>query len=917
MEGKRGIFGRGGKRTGGSEGEGELFGRKEAEGEAMEGGGAVEADGGAVVGGGVAFVGGPVVLGVLDGEGAHDFVAVGFGEDGGGGDVAEAAVAFDKGFPGKVSVGIEFVTVDDDAQGADGQGVEGAVHGGYGGAQDVQAVDFLRGADAYAPGDGLALDNGAQGFSMGFGDLLGVVEPGMMEVIGENDGGGYDGARETSAAGFVAAGLAGAGLIGILHREKGLKGREQGSPPMGGPQDRQGGGNFGKRGSGRGKSQGEAEGAAALVLARLEVFPLALDFVVGGQFGVGLGVFEAGFDVVGDEVGEEEGVDPFVLIFGLDGDEEEVDDVGTAAKGFQQVPPAGREQASAAFLEGAGEGLDGYADGYKLVLGVDHDGDEIQVENPKVHIDVILDLAVGQGGVAVETVVSLIDQAEKGFAVLLLDFLAGSEFKYFQVIAGPDDLGHTGVFCGNLVGDGDGHLHPLGIRFESQAFKLTGIIGIVVDGGHRAEFLESFDQHPLVVHVGEAHRTYHRGHPPLAPPVAAGFEEGVDNLVVVDEIQEAEAEVFFSGALVDGGVDYAGDTPHGFTVAVGHEALTLAEVESRIDLRRKGIDIVMNQRRHEIRIAVIETDAEFCKFTQFTFCRLDSPDFNTHCNYAVIILYGSEGRRFPAEPAQDKGHESQEDNDGKVEPVVGVARKPHLQVLDVAVTAPGIFGQTAVHDLVEPRGGIVQRRKGLMENHTVVADILRGVRGSQVFLLVEPYVDKFQVMDILGEDNRLGADGIMDDMVLLDIGDGLGKLAHDFVEYFGGYLPRVDELAEGVAVDIVGDDAQPYAGDLLEVIDHHDIGMAEVIPDVELLLDHRAVLRLVAQFGLEGLEHHPLAIFLSGIYIIELLVPFGKMLYLGPFFGFVFRHYERGNFYRESPQRPRDWRKRSSRVLSK
>ena len=57
------------------------------------------------------------------------------------------------------------------------------------------------------------------------------------------------------------------------------------------------------------------------------------------------------FDVIGDEVGEEEGVDALALILGLDGDEQEVDGIGFAQEHRQQVHPSEGEDASAALLQ--------------------------------------------------------------------------------------------------------------------------------------------------------------------------------------------------------------------------------------------------------------------------------------------------------------------------------------------------------------------------------------------------------------------------------------------------------------------------------------------------------------------------------------------------------------------------------------
>ncbi len=93
---------------------------------------------------------------------------------------------------------------------------------------------------------------------------------------------------------------------------------------------------------------------------------------------------------------------------------------------------------------------------------------------------------------------------------------------------------------------------------------------------------------------------------------------------------------------------------------------------------------------------------------------------------------------------------------------------------------------------------------------------------------------------------------MVEDMVLLYVSDGLGELADDFVENRAVDLPLVDELAQGVAVDIVGDDRHADPGDILEVIYHHDVGVTEVVADVKLLLYHLAVAGVVEQGRLEG-----------------------------------------------------------------
>ena len=55
---------------------------------------------------------------------------------------------------------------------------------------------------------------------------------------------------------------------------------------------------------------------------------------------------------------------------------------------------------------------------------------------------------------------------------------------------------------------------------------MLGVIGIVVDGGQRAQLVVAVGQHTLRVHVGETERTHHLGHA-LAPSVVLyGLEQG-------------------------------------------------------------------------------------------------------------------------------------------------------------------------------------------------------------------------------------------------------------------------------------------------------------------------------------------------------------------------------------------------------
>lgn len=192
--------------------EGEL-GVKKAEGEAMMRGGAVCGDGGSMIGSGVAFVFRPVVGGELLMKACHKLVAVSLGEDGCGGNVAESSVAFDKCGAGHVAPWMEFVAVNDYRTRGDRKSIKGAVHGEDGCLENIDAVDFGGLHHNYGPGYCLLLNDGTEGIAARLGKLLAVVEPGMREIIGENDGSSAHRTGETSASGFIASGLKNAGSV--------------------------------------------------------------------------------------------------------------------------------------------------------------------------------------------------------------------------------------------------------------------------------------------------------------------------------------------------------------------------------------------------------------------------------------------------------------------------------------------------------------------------------------------------------------------------------------------------------------------------------------------------------------------------------------------------------------------------------
>ncbi len=82
---------------------------------------------------------------------------------------------------------------------------DGARHAGHGGAENVEAVDFLDGYGDDRPGDGCGLDLRLEREAARLGQGLGIVDAFGQAGGVEDDGGDAQWAGTRSAAGFVDA----------------------------------------------------------------------------------------------------------------------------------------------------------------------------------------------------------------------------------------------------------------------------------------------------------------------------------------------------------------------------------------------------------------------------------------------------------------------------------------------------------------------------------------------------------------------------------------------------------------------------------------------------------------------------------------------------------------------------------------
>ena len=149
----------------------------------------------------------PIVVRELFVQPVHIIITIRLGQNGCRRDGKILTVAFHNGGMRNIPVFPEAVTVDKQMLRAQLQPVNSAMHGKEGSVQDIYLVNLLGGDNTYRPCQRFFLDDLAQSVALLLGKLLGIVQQIVLEVFGQNNGGGIYGAGKTAASGLIATGF--------------------------------------------------------------------------------------------------------------------------------------------------------------------------------------------------------------------------------------------------------------------------------------------------------------------------------------------------------------------------------------------------------------------------------------------------------------------------------------------------------------------------------------------------------------------------------------------------------------------------------------------------------------------------------------------------------------------------------------
>ena len=135
---------------------------------------------------------------------------------------------------------------------------------------------------------------------------------------------------------------------------------------------------------------------------------------------------------------------------------------------------------------------------------------------------------------------------------------------------------------------------------------MLGVIGVVIDGGHRSHLVEAFYEHTLGIHIRKAQGSDNLSHTFLTSPCFHSIKQGPAHLNIIDEIDPSEAYALALPLLVSPVVDDAGNTAYDLTILIRQEIFRLTEFKGSILVLAQRVHIVSKQVGRIVLIALIQ-----------------------------------------------------------------------------------------------------------------------------------------------------------------------------------------------------------------------------------------------------------------------------------------------------------------------
>ena len=244
-------------------------------------------------------------------------------------------------------------------------------------------------------------------------------------------------------------------------------------------------------------------------------------------------------------------------------------------------------------------------------------GNQTEVGKGQIHLDIHVNLLVAQLGEAIDVLEGFINEMEDLTSIALLENLVASKNADVEIEAFLHQSSYLGVFLGYGIGHDELKLHVVVVLLPtSKLFHELGIVGIVIDGGHRSELIKAIGKHTLGVEVCEAEGTDNLRHASLTTKLSDRIKQCTRHINIVHHVYPPETHAFALPAGVSTAVNDRCHTAHNTPLAIGKEIIGLAKVKSGILILRQRVHIVAEKRGHIVGIALVQIVMEVYKMAQ-------------------------------------------------------------------------------------------------------------------------------------------------------------------------------------------------------------------------------------------------------------------------------------------------------------
>ena len=301
------------------------------------------------------------------------------------------------------------------------------------------------------------------------------------------------------------------------------------------------------------------------------------------------------------------------------------------------MPPAERQQVAAALLRRVRDGRHRQGHGDQLVLRILDQGDVPEVDEPKIGVHVTVDDVVRQHREVEQVAIGLVDQVEDLPAVILLLHLPLGNPADVKAIALLHDRGSAGDLLRHLFRHEDAVLQPVIDLTQPQGLEMVLVVRIIVFQVEGTDVVETFHDTALIVEIREAERAGDLRHPMLLAEGDDRLEQGLGDLLVVDEIDPAKADLGMVPVAVGDLVDDSRHTAYDLTfLVVSQVLLELGILTHRVLGHVQGGHLIDIEARDIVGAVLIQLQRELDKSLEFAF-RLNSFDGYRHSTMIGLI----------------------------------------------------------------------------------------------------------------------------------------------------------------------------------------------------------------------------------------------------------------------------------------